>query len=415
MSEEEHSENKPEKKTDPRKRRRRIALGSLAAIFLVAGTIYGVYWAAVGRYEQSTDDAYVAGNRVAIMPQEKGTVVAVLADDTTRVHRGQVLVRLDDSKARIALQQAKARLAAEVRQIDALHATEKQLQAQVAKQRATLELARRDHSRAEALHKQGYYSTKKLEHSATLVAVDKRSLEAAKQALRSVRARLKGNSIADNPQVRLAAAQVRDAWLALKRTRIVAPVSGYVAKRSVQLGEDVGPGDALMAIVPIDQLWVVANFKETDLGSIRIGQPVTMHADVYGGSVIFNGRVIGIGAGTGSAFSLLPPQNATGNWIKVVQRVPVRIGISKSDLAHHPLRIGLSMNVTVDIGTGGGSVSGEAIVDPGRYKTSVYKDQTAGANQLVAAIIHNNLAGTAGKAVAVASRAKPENGTTNGN
>jgi membrane fusion protein (multidrug efflux system) len=400
MNKKEHSEEVSKKKRDPRKRRRRIALASLAAIFIVVGITYGVYWAMVGRYEQSTDDAYVAGNRVAVMPQEKGTVVAVLADNTMRIHRGQVLVRLDDSDARIALQQAKAALAAKVRQVTALHATEKQLQAQAAKQQATLDLARHDHSRDKAMHKLGYYSTQKLQHSATLVDVDKRSLAAAKQALQALRAKLGNSDVAHNPQVRVAAAQVRAAWLTLKRTRIVAPVSGMVAKRSVQVGDDVDPGTALMGIVPLDQLWVEANFKESALGSIHVGQPVVMHADVYGSSVNFHGRVLGIGAGTGSAFSLLPPQNATGNWIKVVQRVPVRIGISRANLDRHPLRIGLSMNVTVETRHGAHGVKGK-IVDPGAYKTTVYNEQASGASRLIAQIITANTVGNRAKGVAV--------------
>ncbi|HET7674104.1 MAG TPA: efflux RND transporter periplasmic adaptor subunit [Gammaproteobacteria bacterium] len=389
MSQEEQAEKEPQQAADPRKRKRRLALTSLAAIFVVAGATYGVYWAMVARYRQSTDDAYVAGNRVAVMPQEKGTVVAILADDTTRVHRGQLLVQLDDSNARIALQRAKAQLAAKVREINTLYASEKQLQAEVAKQQATLNLARNDYARDKDMHRLGYFPTKNLEHSATLVAVNKRSLAAAKQALQGVRARLGNTGVADNPAVRLAAAQVRAAWLALQRTRIVAPVSGRIAKRSVQVGEQVQPGLALMAIVPLHQLWIEANFKESQVGSIRIGQPVTMNADVYGDAVTFHGQVIGVGAGTGSAFSLLPPQNATGNWIKVVQRVPVRIAIAKADLAQHALRIGLSMDVTVETGHGAHGIAG-ALVDPGTYQTPVYDTRAAGAKPIIARIIRDN-------------------------
>ncbi len=392
MSEENKSEKEVEKTPAPRRRRRRIALVSLAAIFVLVGVTYGTYWADFGRYRQSTDDAYVAGNRIAIMAQEKGTVVAVLADNTARVRRGQTLIRLDDADARIALRQAKAQLASTVRKINALYANEGQLQAQMAKQEAMLELAQSDYSRDKKMHALGYYSSKNLDHSATLVDVDKRALAAAKQALEGVRTRLKNTGLADNPEVRLAAAKLRAAYLALERTTIVAPVSGYVAKRSVQVGENVDSGAALMAIVPLDQLWIEANFKESQLGNIRVGEPVTMHADVYGGSVDFHGRVIGIGAGTGSAFSLLPPQNATGNWIKVVQRVPVRIGIARADLARHPLRIGLSVNVTVATGRGAHGVK-DAIVDPGAYRTTVYDTQADGADQLIARIIRDNGSG----------------------
>jgi membrane fusion protein (multidrug efflux system) len=401
MKEAEQSEKDARKKRDPRKRRRLVVLGSLAVIFIAVGIAYGLYWALVLRYEQSTDDAYVAGNRVAVMAQEKGTAVAVLADDTTQVHRGQTLVRLDDSNARIAVQQAKAGLAAAVRRTEALYATEKQLQAGVAKGRATLDLARSDYARNRKMHKLGYYPTEKLQHSKTLVDVDERSLAAAKQALRAVHAKLANTDLAGNPRVRAAAAHLRAAWLALKRTRIVAPISGMVAKRSVQVGHDVAPGTALMQIVPLNQLWVDANFKESALGSIHVGQPVVMQADVYGSSVDFHGRVLGIGAGTGSAFSLLPPQNATGNWIKVVQRVPVRIGIAKADLARHPLRIGLSMDVTVETNRHQAQGEKSEIVDPRAYKTTVYKKQTDGANRLIAQIIAANTVGNPAKGVAV--------------
>ena len=396
MSKEEASKQAP----NPRRRRRIIALASLTALFLALGASYAVYWAAVGRFHESTDDAYVAGNRVPVMTQISGTVVSVLTDDTMRVQRGQTLVRLDDSDARIALQKAKANLAATVRQVSAMYATEKQLRAQVAKQESTLKLARKDYKRNKAMHALGYFTTKSLEHSGTLVNVDGLSLTEAKQALKALQARLGTTDVADNPQVKLAAARVRSAYLALRRTKIVAPVSGYIAKRSVQVGQDVTPGTALMAIVPLHQLWVEANFKESELDKIHIGQPALMHADMFGDSVTFRGKVIGLGAGTGSAFSLLPPQNATGNWIKVVQQVPVRIGIATADLDRHPLRIGLSMEVTVD--TGAGKASRVAIFDPGTYTTPVYKAQDSGVSGLIASIIRDNAPGMAGENVASA-------------
>lgn len=401
MSEEANLEEEIENIPGRRTRGRRIALVGLTVIFAVIGITYGTYWTMVARYRQSTDDAYVAGNRVAVMTQEKGTVVAVLADNTVQVHRGQTLIQLDEADTRVALQKATAQLASTVRQTRALYANERQLKAQVGKQKATLELAQSDYSRDKKIHELGYYSTKNLEHSATLVEVDKRALAAAKQALQGVRARLGNTGVADNPGVQLAVARVRAAYLALKRTKIIAPVSGYVAQRSVQVGEDVDPGSPLMAIVPLHQLWVEAKFKESQLGSIRVGQPVTMFSDAYGSSAAFHGRVIGVGAGTGSAFSLLPPQNATGNWIKVVQRVPVRIGILRKDISRHPLRIGLSMDVTIETGQGASTVTGE-IADPGTYRTTVYESKAAGADQLIARIIRDNSGDDSTKEVALA-------------
>ena len=408
MSKDENSEQTQ----NPRRRKRLIALTGLATLFLALGAVYGIYWAAVGRFHQSTDDAYVAGNRVPVMAQVHGTVVAVLADDTMRIHRGQTLIRLDDSDARIALQQARANLAATVRQVCAMYATERQLQAQVAKQQSTLSLARKDYSRNKAMHALGYFTTKSLEHSGTLVDVDSLSLTEAKQALRALRAKLGATDVADNPDVQLAAAQVRAAYLALQRTMIVAPVSGYIAKRDVQVGQDVTPGTALMAIVPLHQVWVEANFKESELDKIHIGQPAVMHADMFGDAVTFHGKVIGLGAGTGSAFSLLPPQNATGNWIKVVQRVPVRIGIDAADLDRHALRIGLSMDVTVN--TGGDKTDTGPIVDPGTYTTSIYQTQDAGANQLIASIIQDNSTPKTAEKVAAATHVRSSTGAHHG-
>lgn len=406
------TEEQSKQSSNSRRRKRILALASLTAIFLVAGAAYGIYWGTIGRFRQSTDDAYVAGNRVPVMARVHGTVVTVLADDTMQVHRGQVLVRLDNSDARIALQQAQASLATTVRRINALYATEKQLQAQVAKQQSTLRLARKDYSRNKDMHALGYFSTKSLEHSGTVVDVDNLSLTEARQALQAIRSRLGNTDVADNPEVKLAAAHVRAAYLALQRTNIVAPVSGYIAKRSVQVGQDVAPGAALMAIIPLNQVWVEANFKESQLDKIKIGQPAAMHADMFGNSVTFHGKVIGLGAGTGSAFSLLPPQNATGNWIKVVQRVPVRIGIAASDLARHALRVGLSMDVTVDTNGGSGNVG--RIVDPGSYTTPVYDTRAAGAEQLIASIIRDNTTGDDVGNVAAAEHASSKSGVRHG-
>ncbi len=406
------TEEQSKQSSNSRRRKRILALASLTAIFLVAGAAYGIYWGTIGRFRQSTDDAYVAGNRVPVMARVHGTVVTVLADDTMQVHRGQVLVRLDNSDARIALQQAQASLATTVRRINALYATEKQLQAQVAKQQSTLRLARKDYSRNKDMHALGYFSTKSLEHSGTVVDVDNLSLTEARQALQAIRSRLGNTDVADNPEVKLAAAHVRAAYLALQRTNIVAPVSGYIAKRSVQVGQDVAPGAALMAIIPLNQVWVEANFKESQLDKIKIGQPAAMHADMFGNSVTFHGKVIGLGAGTGSTFSLLPPQNATGNWIKVVQRVPVRIGIAASDLARHALRVGLSMDVTVDTNGGSGNVG--RIVDPGSYTTPVYDTRAAGAEQLIASIIRDNTTGDDVGNVAAAEHASSKSGVRHG-
>jgi membrane fusion protein (multidrug efflux system) len=416
MAEEEGRTNTPGK----RSRARRLALGSLAALFAVAGAGYGAYWLMSARFHESTEDAYIAGNRVPVMAEVHGTVVALMTDNTLPVREGQTIVRLDDTDARLALEQAEAKLAATVRRIQGEYAKEKQLEAETATHKAALELAESDYRRNRNLHSSGYYSTQLLEHSATSLEVNRHELAAAEQALRVLRADLRDTDLAHHPDVELAAAEVRTAYLALERTNIVAPVAGFVANRNVQVGQQVDPGAALMAIVPSDEIWVDANFKESQLDRIRIGQPVLMHADAYGGSVAFHGRVIGIGAGTGSAFSVLPPQNATGNWIKVVQRVPVRIGLARDELERHRLQIGLSMEVAVDTrpdadarfdggsrfdsekldegGTGRGAGTRQSSSAPGRYEivvptsyeTAVYDSRGRDADGLIARIISAN-------------------------
>ena len=378
--------------------RRKFALVSLSATFLAAAIGYGGYWAMVGRFHQATDDAYVVGNQVPITAEAEGTVTAILADETAEVQQGQVLVRLDDSDAKVALQKAEANLASTVRRVEQLYATARQMDAKVESQQATLALARSDYTRHKDLNQRGYYSASALEHSATSVQVDEHELAQAEQARQAVRAEVANTGIVDHPDVKLAAAEVRAAYLNLERMTIVSPVTGYVAKRNVQIGARVDGNAPLMVVVPLDQIWVDANFKESQLSRIRPGESVTLRSDLYGGSVAFHGTVAGVDAGTGSAFALLPAQNATGNWIKVVQRVPVRVLIAHADFAAHPLRIGLSMDVDVDTRAAGSA--GDPPTAP-NYVTSVYDQRMAGAEELIAAIIRgNSVAGTTALAVA---------------
>jgi len=380
---------------------------ALGGVFAAAAIGYGAYWFTVGSRHESTDDAYVAGNRVPVMAEAEGTVTAILADETSEVSQGQVLVRLDDTDAKVALQEAEAKLAATVRHVEQLYATDKQLAAKAAAQQATLEQHRSDYQRHEALNKRGYYSDSALQQSGTQVQVDQHELAEDQHAIAALHAELGQGDVADNPDVKLAAAEVRAAYLTLQRMTIVAPVSGYVAKRDVEIGQRVGSGAALMAVVPLSQIWVDANFKESQLDRIRPGQPVSLRADVYGGRVTFHGTVAGVDAGTGSAFALLPAQNATGNWIKVVQRVPVRVQIDEAELAQHPLRLGLSMEVSVDTHAGSDGTALTPVAAP-QYSTPVYAQRMAGADELIADIIRANGGGghpmLAGVAAAVVGR-----------
>src|SRR4029077_16077629 len=319
--------------------------GGLLAITLA----YGLYWAQVLRYHQRTDDAYVSGNVVQITPQISGTVVAIGADDTQFVKGGQALVRLDQADAKVALDQAEAQLARTVRDVRTLYATSAGLEASVQLRQTDLAAAQSDLDRRERLGATGAVSGEELKHARDAVKAAQSSLQVAREQLAANRARVDGTTLEDHPQVRDAAAAVRNAYLTLERTELAAPVAGFIARRNVQLGQRVSPGAPLMAVVPLDQVWVDANFKEPQLAHMRIGQRVRLSADLYGGHVLYHGTIAGLGAGTGAAFSLLPAQNATGNWIKIIQRVPVRIALDPREIAVHPLQIGLSMKADVDV------------------------------------------------------------------
>ena len=333
----------------PAKAQRRRGLTALTAAVVIGALSYSAYWAIFARHYQSTDDAYVSGDVVQITSEAPGTVVALHVDDTQSVLRDQALLELDPADAQVAMGSAEANLGRAVRQVRTLFATGEQLRAQIADREVALKRAQDDYQRRAGLLKDGAVSSEELSHSKDSITQMQASLSAAREQLNATTAQIDGTSVATHPQVLAAAAAVRDAALALHRTEVSAPVAGVVARRSVQLGQRVAAGTPLMAVVPLDAVWVDANFKEVQLEDMRVGQPVELHADVYGGGTVYHGRLVGLGAGSGSAFALLPAQNASGNWIKIVQRVPVRIALEPQELKDHPLRIGLSMSVKVDV------------------------------------------------------------------
>ncbi|RKE36599.1 membrane fusion protein (multidrug efflux system) [Paraburkholderia sp. BL23I1N1] len=368
------------------KRKRMMTL--LVMVILIAAVAYGLYYFLDARFHEDTDDAYVNGNVVQITPQVTGTVVAVNADDTQTVKAGDPLVVLDPADARVALQQAEANLAQTVRQVRGLFADDNQYQAQVAQRQSDLSRAQDDLKRRMTVAQTGAVSAEEISHARDAVKSAQAAVDAAQQQLASNRALTANTTIANHPNVQASAAKVRDAYLANARNKLPAPVTGYVAKRSVQVGQRVSPGTPLMAIVPLGGVWVDANFKEVQLKHMRIGQPVELTADVYGSSVVYHGKVVGFSAGTGSAFSLLPAQNATGNWIKVVQRLPVRIALDPQELEKHPLRIGLSMQADVNIKDGNGGELGQA---PNTvYQTNVFDKYGDEADAEIARIISAN-------------------------
>ncbi|MEM5437292.1 EmrA/EmrK family multidrug efflux transporter periplasmic adaptor subunit [Paraburkholderia diazotrophica] len=384
------------------KRKRMMTL--LVIVILIAAIAYGLYYFLVARFHEDTDDAYVNGNVVQITPQVTGTVIAVNADDTQTVKSGDPLVVLDPADSRIALQTAEANLGQVVRQVRGLYADDSQYQAQVAVRQADLSRAQDDLKRRMTVAQTGAVSQEEISHARDAVKSAQAALDASQQQLASNRALTANTTIASHPNVQAAAAKVRDAYLNNARNTLPAPVTGYVAKRSVQVGQRVSPGNPLMAIVPLNAVWVDANFKEVQLKHMRIGQPVELTADVYGSSVKYHGKVVGFSAGTGSAFSLLPAQNATGNWIKVVQRLPVRIAIDPQELEKHPLRIGLSMQVDVSIkdDTGGELGSAQNTV----YQTNVFNKYGDEADAEIARIISENAGPNAGVQQKAASGSK---------
>jgi len=385
------------------KRKRMMTL--LVIVILIAAIAYGLYYFLVARFHEDTDDAYVSGNVVQITPQVTGTVIAVNADDTQIVKEGDPLVVLDPADSRVALEQAEANLAQVVRQVRGLFADDSQYQAQVAQRQSDLSRAQDDLKRRMTVAQTGAVSQEEISHARDAVASAQAALDAAQQQLAANRALTANTTIANHPNVQAAAAKVRDAYLNNARNVLPAPVTGYVAKRSVQVGQRVSPGTPLMAIVPLEAVWVDANFKEVQLKHMRIGQPVQLTADVYGNSVKYNGKVIGFSAGTGSAFSLLPAQNATGNWIKVVQRLPVRIGLDPKELEKHPLRIGLSMQVDVNIkdDTGGELGNAQNTV----YQTDVFKKYGDEADAEIARIIAANAGPNGGQYSGTQQKAEP--------
>lgn len=330
-------------------RKRKVMLVVLAIVVILAGVGVWGYHEFYGRWNESTDDAYVNGNVVEITPLVTGTVVSIGADDGDLVHEGQVLINFDPNDAEVGLQSAQANLARTVRQVRGLYSNVDGMKAQVNAQQAEVQKAQDNFNRRKNLAAGGAISQEELSHARDDLTSAQNALANAKQQLKTTSALVDDTVVSSHPDVMSAAAQLRQAYLNNSRSTLIAPVTGYVAKRSVQLGQRVQPGTALMAVIPLDQLWIDANFKETQLRDMRIGQPVDIEADLYGSDVKFSGTIDSLGAGTGSAFALLPAQNATGNWIKIVQRVPVRIHINAEELAKHPLRVGLSTQVDVNL------------------------------------------------------------------
>ncbi|KIR17331.1 Multidrug export protein EmrA [Pseudomonas fluorescens] len=377
---------------DSNPRKRKVMLLTLTLLVILSGLGVWAWHELYGRWSESTDDAYVNGNVVEITPLVTGTVVSIGADDGDLVREGQVLVQFDPNDAEVGLQSAQANLARTVRQVRGLYSNVDGMRAQVNAQEAEVQKAQENYSRRKNLAAGGAISKEELSHARDDLTSAQNALANARQQLKTTSALVDDTVVSSHPDVQSAAAQLRQAFLANARSTLIAPVTGYVAKRTVQLGQRVQPGTALMAVIPLDQLWIDANFKETQLRDMRIGQPVDIEADLYGSDVKYSGTIDSLGAGTGSAFALLPAQNATGNWIKIVQRVPVRIHINAQELAKHPLRVGLSTLVSVDLHDQSGPVLAQQPPQKASFSTLVYDQQLTDADAMIARLIHDNSA-----------------------
>ena len=359
----------------------------IAFVFIAIGVAWGAWWHLYARYREVTDNAYVTGNIVNIEPQVPGVVVSVEADTGMFVEKGKTLFRLGRVDATVSLDKARAELADTVRQTIVIRRRAPETLAVLQLRETELKKARDDYNRRIGLSEDNAISKEELENSKNRLEQAKNSLKIAQTQLSTAKSARGYGPVEEQPAVERAKARFVETYLAWRRTEIMAPVSGYVAKRNAQVGKLVNPGQPLMAIAPLDEIWVEANFKEAQIATIRMGQKVKLTSDLYGGSVVYDGKIAGLGAGTGAVFALIPPQNATGNWIKVVQRVPVRITLDPAQIKARPLVLGLSMRAEVDITNQGGQALAPTGTVTGSFKTDVYEKQIEGAKELADEVI----------------------------
>lgn len=369
---------------------RKKGLSIFILLLLLIAIASAAYWFFFIKGFEETEDAYVSGNQVMVSAQVAGNISKINVDNMDPVQAGDVLLELDDTNAKLSFEQAKSNLANSVRQISQLNYTVKQLKSAVRANEITLAQAQGNLNRRVQLVKDGAIDKESFQHAKEAVELAKANLTTSQNQLEANQALLLDGPLSEQPQIQNAVSNLKQAWLNLERTKIRSPIKGYVARRNAQVGQAVSVGGALMAVVTTDQMWLDANFKETQLTHMRIGQPVEIHFDLYGKDKTFNGKVVGIEMGTGSAFSLLPTQNATGNWIKVVQRVPVRIQLDPQQLAENPLRIGLSATVKVNVSDSQGETLRNQAPSTTLYSTNVLQYDESAVNNLIESIIRDN-------------------------
>lgn len=378
-------------KLSPNSKKRRRALLIVATAVIIVAVAWLLYHFLIGRWNETTDDAYVQGDVVSVTSQIPGTVTRIALDDGMKVEAGQPVVNLDVEDAQLAFRQAEAALGSAVRQVRGLHAAANAASVDIRAREIALAQATADVARRRGLVASGAVSAEELAHAESALASAQAALAASRDNAARSRAPIDASSIRDNPQVAAAAAQLRQAYLSMQRASIVAPVSGFVAKRTVQLGQRIAPGTPLMAIIPLDGVWVDANFKETQLKNLRLGQGVELTSELYGDDVVFHGKLASLGMGTGSAFSILPAQNASGNWIKIVQRVPVRVQLDPKELQAHPLRLGLTMSVKVNLHDKGNGLLPTTTSTQAHATTSAYDSVMARADEEIERVVRDNM------------------------
>ncbi|MBN9228834.1 MULTISPECIES: efflux RND transporter periplasmic adaptor subunit [Legionella] len=392
MTEKNETEAKSQKNGGPSPEtlhKRKTAMLILGGIFLFVAVLWFLYWLIWGRFERYTDDAYVSGNMVQLMPQIPGTVIEIKTDDTQLVKEGQVIIKLDPTDYAVALQRAKADLAQTVRQVRQYFENAAESKQNVIVNKANLVKAQLDFKRREGLSGNRAVSREEMQHYKTALEAAQATYDLSLHQLDAALAIVENSHLYTHPLVEAAKANLKTAYLNFQRTTIAAPVTGFIAKRNVHPGQQVSMSSAMLAIVPLDDTWVDANYKESELDDIRIGQPVTLSADAYPG-MAYHGKVVGLNAGTGAAFSLLPPQNATGNWIKIVQRLPVRISLNPDELEKIPLQLGLSMRVTIDVSNLDGYRMPQTAEPKFNYQTRIFEQQLAEVESLINEILHAN-------------------------
>jgi membrane fusion protein (multidrug efflux system) len=372
-----------------RRRKRRLAAVTLALLLSVAA--YLVYWWVANREWVATDDAFVTGHLITLKAQTEGTIVEILAENTQQVRQGQVLVRLDGVRAQLDFEQAQAELGETVRRLEKLTAGIETLRQRIAARQAALAQVRHDLKRYLAAYRDGAASEQQVQNAKDKIEELEATIKEAEAEKTGIEAEVGGVDIGKHPSVEKAKSRLRQAYLEYKRRHIVAPASGYVAKRRAQVGDQVKPGTPLLTIVPLDDLWIEANFLENQIAGIRPGQSAEIRVDAYGDRLVYHGRVQGINPGTGSPFALLPTDNATGNFIHIAERVPVRIGLDPEELRKNPLQPGLSTLTRIKISEKGDALLASHTGTQGEaYRTAVFDHELDDVETLITEIVSAN-------------------------